>query len=403
LHPGRTDESHGRDARTDGLRGLGIALVLLLHFHLSYRLTESPLATVLGAKIVRTVAVNGNYGVTMFFAISGFLITRTALRRWGGLGDIPLRDFYILRGARIVPPLLLALAIIVPLGLGGHPSFRNVHHPAAAWFVVAAGSVLTFWHNLLMQSAGYFNYALNVYWSLSVEEVFYLAFPVACVLLGRERRIAVACALLIVAGPIYRYLHRDNEIYFLYANLACCDAIAIGILAALVAPRIRRHGGWVAALAQALGAALVVTTYIRGIRGNEVFGFTAMAAGTATLLVWGAPHRPSDPRPSRLVRIGLSPLRSLRWCGRHSYELYLFHIIVLGLLRVAVPRASVSPAAKLGWLLVYLASSVAVAGLVAYGYAGPLNERLRRELIGAKSKTPVDADDSADASTCQRP
>ena len=264
------DPAASRHGLTDCLRGIAILLVLVLHFHLSYRLTRSPLADLLGETVVRRLAGNGNYGVTIFFAISGFLITQTALHRWVRLADISLRGFYTLRAARILPPLLLALAIIVPLGLAGHPSFRNARHPEPEYFFVAAGSVLTFWHNLLMQSVGYFNYALNIYWSLSVEEAFYLGFPVLCVLLKRARWVVATCCLLIVAGPSYRYLHRDNEIFFMYANLACFDAIAMGVVAALAArqftpsPLLRR-------LTQGFGAAVIAITYGRGIGGHEVF------------------------------------------------------------------------------------------------------------------------------------
>lgn len=156
------------------LRGTAILCVLVLRFALAYGLKDSPLGELLPPWLLRGISWNGNYGVTMLFATSGFLITSNALGRWGELHHIDARTFYVLRMARIMPALLLALAVIVALGAMGLHYFANTddgHHLPTSHFVLGAGSVLTFWHNVLMQSTGYFNYCLNVYWSLSVEEV----------------------------------------------------------------------------------------------------------------------------------------------------------------------------------------------------------------------------------------
>ena len=141
-----------RSNRIDFLRGVAICSVLLLHFSLTYDLVQSPLAALFPAGWVRAAVDNGNYGVTMFFVISGFLITSNNLIRYGQLPDVNLQQFYAFRFARIVPPLLLALLIIVPLGLLGIPSFSNslAGQPLpGSFFVIVTLSVLTFWHNVL--------------------------------------------------------------------------------------------------------------------------------------------------------------------------------------------------------------------------------------------------------------
>lgn len=117
-----------RDARIDLLRGIAILLVLLLHFSLTYKLTQSALAAWLAPQFVRNVIVNGNYGVTMFFAISGFLITSNAIRRDVDLSRIDLHRFCVYRFARIMPNVVLALAVITLFGLAGLPSFLNSVH-----------------------------------------------------------------------------------------------------------------------------------------------------------------------------------------------------------------------------------------------------------------------------------
>lgn len=80
--------AHARDARIDMLRGVSILLVLLHHFNIPYSLKDTGLAALLGWPFLHALARNGNYGVTMFFVVSGFLITRNALDRWGGLDRI---------------------------------------------------------------------------------------------------------------------------------------------------------------------------------------------------------------------------------------------------------------------------------------------------------------------------
>ncbi|MFH0131571.1 acyltransferase family protein [Variovorax sp. VaC1] len=365
-----------RNFRIDILRGIAISLVLLLHFHLSYSLVDSPLAAVLPEEFIKSLARNGNYGVTMFFAVSGYLITSTTLRRYGSLGNVDVRSFYAFRFARIVPCLVVALAVIVGLGLLKQPAFMNVAKPGwpEVGYPVAVLSVLSFWHNVLMQHAWYFNYAMNIYWSLSVEEVFYLAFPLLCFGLKRQWAIVAVWAVAIVAGPVYRSFHADDEIYFMYGYLACFDAVAFGCCAALLAQHIRLDS-WGGRQLQLAAACLVAVTYLRGIHGNEVFGFTVIAAGTAVLLI-GA-HNERVPGWALRSRA----LAALRWLGRHSYELYLFHIIVLGLMRSFVPRGAMPAVWKLPAMGFFVAASVAVAWGIARFYSEPMNARLRGFLL----------------------
>ncbi len=372
-----------RDARIDVLRGIAIAVVMLLHFSLTYRLTQSPLATWLTPQFVRALIINGNYGVTIFFTISGFLITSNSLRRAGTLAQIDVRKFYVYRFARIMPTLVLALGVIVLLGCLQLPSFISAAHgqPLPASFVlVAIVSVLTFWHNVLMESVGYFNYCLNIYWSLSVEEVFYLAFPLAGVLLGRTWLFVALCGLLVVAGPVYRAIHADNELFFMYGYFACFDAIAIGCLAAL----LKQHVGLSLTanrLATFAGVLALAATYFAGIDGHETFGFSAIAVSTSILLLTSPPVPRADGSPARV-------LEPVRWLGRHSYELYLFHIVVLALMRDLVPRDGLGYAMKLPWLALFVVLSAGIAGAVSRFFSEPANALLRRQFAVAR-RAPV--------------
>jgi peptidoglycan/LPS O-acetylase OafA/YrhL len=380
-----------RNAYIDLLRGAAILCVLILHFSLSYGIRQSPIGLLPDA-LVRALALHGNYGVTIFFAVSGYLITRLSLQRWGDLARIDARAFYVMRFARILPPLLPVLAVIVVLGSLGVPSFSNAdggNALPASYFWLGVGSVLTFWHNGLMQSAGYFNYCLNIYWSLSVEEMFYLLMPVLCLSLRRQWMLVVACALLVAAAPVYRAAHSDNEIYYLYGYLACFDAIAMGCLCAMLERAWRPAPG----LARALrwgGAVAMAALYVRGYDGIEALGFSMMALCAAVFLMGAAGAAPMAALAARISA-------PLRWMGRLSYELYLYHIIVLALMRNLLVKADLTAVTRLPLLLLFLALSCLLAALVGRYLAQPVNLALRRRLLKRRSREPRLAAERAQA------
>jgi len=95
-----------------------------------------------------------------------------------------------------------------------------------------------------MEKVGYFNYSMNILWSLSVEEVFYLTFPIICITLRKSQNILLFLCIPIVVGPIYRSFYTHNEIVALYGYLSCFDAIAFGGCAALIPPTSRLDGLW---------------------------------------------------------------------------------------------------------------------------------------------------------------
>jgi len=360
----------------DLLRGISIIIVLLHHFNIPYLLNDTALSQLFGWPAVHALVRNGNYGVTMFFVISGFLITSNARTRWGNLSSIDAGVFYRLRIARILPCLVLLLAIVNVLAATGLTIFQN--HPEAGapvsfWLVDFAS--LTFWMNMLMATkAGWVNYALCVLWSLSVEEVFYLSFPIACLVLKRPAALAAFWALFIVLGPIWRGLHPDDEAQFLYAYIASFDGIAIGCCTALLASHTALHGTWVAFAGVLVALAMAVLYFVGPISTTGVYGVTLMALGTGFLLLL------ADHSPASILQVRTRSVAALAWFGRLSYELYLFHLIGLGLIRSAFPYEAVVGNEKLVLLVVYLTCSAGLAALVGRAYSEPLNRAMRSSL-----------------------
>ncbi len=377
-----------RSGRIDALRGVSILLVLLHHYDIAYDLRDTALGRWLGPAFVHAVARNGNYAVVMFFAISGFLITGNAMRRWGRLADVDPVRFYALRAARILPCVALLVTAVTGLGLSGLAMFANTPEqgpPVSFWVVDLAA--LTFWMNVLMARAGWVNYVLCVLWSLSVEEVFYLAFPVACRVLRREAWVAAALVLPVLAGPLWRMTHGDDEAEFLYAYLACFDAIAIGCWAALLAPRLRRAGGGRVRVLEAATVAAMAMLYLGwSIWRTNVLGVTAMALGTAVLLV-GSDHAAGDAGPASTGRAAAGARGGIagaagglvQWFGRRSYELYLFHLIVLAAMRSVAPPGEAGSGGLVA-LAAYLAGSALLAEGVARLWSEPANLAIRRRL-----------------------
>ena len=370
-----------RDYRIDILRGLAILSVLLLHFHFAYNLLKSPMAVLLPKPYLVNLVLNGNYGVTVFFVISGYLITSTALRRFGSLGEISAKVFYAFRFARIVPCLVLVLAIITGLALANVSAFGDTKN-VSIW--VADLSVLTFWHNVMMAKCGYFNYCLDVFWSLSVEEAFYFGFPLLCVWLRKPRWIVMAGIAAVIVGPIYRRVYSHNEIQFLYGYLACFDAIAMGCITAVLVRRWRIVKK-VRNLVQLAALACMTWIFLRaGIDSVPVWGPSLMAIGAAVFLfAEGASRR--EETSAETMPMFERILHPVAWFGGHSYELYLFHIVILAGMRTLLPQETVALAAKPAWLVFFVASSALVGWLIARFYSEPMNRGIRAKLL----KTPL--------------
>jgi peptidoglycan/LPS O-acetylase OafA/YrhL len=339
----------------DGLRGVAILLVLLVHVAVYLQMPEGSLVEVL----VRRVALAGWVGVDLFFALSGFLITGILLDARGSAR--PWLNFYGRRFLRIFPPyyvFLTAYFFFVPR-LSPQLVPPEVLHQAWYWTYLA---------NVRIALVGFQDLGLIHFWSLAVEEQFYLAWPLLVLRLDR-RALRRACLAMIAIAPLLRVactvLHHPEAAYVL--TPCRMDALAAGALIALLV----RDGVEPARLARgarralaASGAAIVAIAVARRSFVIEdpvvhTLGMSATAAASASVVALATLD---GSRVDRVFRA-----RPLRAIGVVSYGMYIVHLPLIGLAAIAGIDLRRAPSAVGGLALTYV---VAVAVLYLIALAG---------------------------------
>ena len=387
----------------DVMRGYSILAVVLLHTWLRLYFAGFDIRrTGLPPMLAHLVFANGGNGVTVFFAISGFLITLTSLRRFGSLSEMRVGTFYRIRFARIAPLLVSIVAILTVLALLHAEGFQFSPKRAPLWRAVLA--VLTFHSNWLEARYGFLPASWNVMWSLSVEEMFYLFFPIVCVAFLRVRRgmvlFSAVLAAFIVMGPFARTVWFTNEIWSEQGYLSGMDCIALGCTTALITHFVasrqagvlhaaRQHSlrfvqflGWSLVLLIALGP-----SWLWKLLPSKPDCYGTLLACAACLIMSASVLRQAGSpveRPS-----GFSA--PIRWYARHSYEVYLTHefIVVCGVLLFSHFHPNTNPGAEglaehqlsllqmSGWVLGILALTAPLGWAAAHFISEPMNRRLR--------------------------
>lgn len=280
----------------DGLRAISVLLVLAAH-------TPGSLLEPL----------HGHLGVTVFFVISGLLITTLLLREEEERSKVSLRAFYLRRAFRIFPLYFLALLVFsaaVGAGLArnsGNYPLRVIHFVT---FTNEYASPGTFGHS----------------WSLGIEEKFYLLWPIIGFVAVRSRAWRGPCVVgLLVASTVTGVLASDEPLSFYSPILAGC---ALALL--LHRRRSFVPSVWIARPTPAILAAaslivLLLATDVPG-RVDVLFGL-AVAVGMPVILFG----------PRWLV--GWMRSRIMLFVGRRSYAVYLFHPLVGSLVAKGIPRA----------------------------------------------------------------
>jgi peptidoglycan/LPS O-acetylase OafA/YrhL len=361
-------------SRVDGidlLRGLAIFFVLMNHVNMQLLFAHVPYTRGLPKQLVSSLVWNGQQGVQIFFAVSGFLITATSLRRWKSLDRVSIADFYRLRFARIAPLLVGLLVVLSVLHLAHVQHF--VVRPETGGLGRALLAALTFHVNLLEACRGYLPGSWDILWSLSVEETFYFAFPWLCRLFGRGKMLIVVLLVFVLLGPFGRsVLTHGNPVWREYSYLGGMDAIALGCLTAIALHGRRLSRAWLWPLGGVGGALLAFCllfsrTAYAWIPERSGLYMSIVGVGASMLIAVAAQTGWRSPRV----------LAPLLLAGQRSYEIYLTHmfaVIVLAAVFVATgKRMWVVPLFFIGVLVVGGLLGEAVARF----YSEPMNRWLR--------------------------
>lgn len=274
-----------RIASLDGLRAIAIILVLIFHASESQGFPHW----------MTLPSLYGGFGVRIFFVISGYLITTLLLREEQKTGTVSLKDFYVRRSYRIFPAAYVFIAAVALFG-----------HHLATWkdFLVAilyvqnyASHAPIFWH----------------LWSLSIEEQFYLIWPILFILFPR-RRTGILIAGMVIS-PIFRglaYVLHNMSILQWFPSME--DALATGCLLAVLGPKLDPVRKWIDRLILpivVLTIALLAMPYPHGFQPLVLY--TLLNVGITLSLDHFIRH------PYKLLN---NP--PIEWVGRLSYSLYLW-------------------------------------------------------------------------------
>jgi peptidoglycan/LPS O-acetylase OafA/YrhL len=292
----------------DGLRALSILGVLVAHSNGTGRFPVSHWWELPGDL--------GNLGVRCFFVISGFLITHLLLRELNDTGGISLKDFYIRRIFRIFPAFYAFILCVVTLWLAGLVAVKGSDLGYAATYTI----------NFVEKKS----WVVGHLWSLSVEEQFYLLWPMCIVIAGltNAKRIALGTVALV---PLLRvavwYLLPQYQGLISKAFPTVCDAIATGCLLACfrdwlwTLPRYRAflNSAWFVLIPATVMASNALGSHARP---DMLIGQSMRNLGIALSIDWCLRNSKS------LVGKWLS-LPFIAWLGTISYSLYLWQQLFL--------------------------------------------------------------------------
>ena len=305
---------NGHVTALDGMRGIAVLLVLLFHFKIGpFR--------------------GGFVGVTVFFTLSGFLICSRTLTEVGRSSGFAVKDFFERRIRRLAPAAIVCiLGVVIATNLIG----TREQHASITGDALAALANVANWRFLVNGTSYTDLFAapspLNHFWSLAIEEQFYLVFPVAVWLLMKlPRRVRAMSVALLVSVALEWSAHAasgaDSYNRFYYGTDARMSELLIGVIAALALsywriPLSRPAGRqrFTITLLSAAALATIVfgaTAYRNGAVNYQHGGAIIIALATAVLIIGGLEGANGVAR--------LLSARWLVWVGKVSYGAYLYH------------------------------------------------------------------------------
>jgi peptidoglycan/LPS O-acetylase OafA/YrhL len=310
-----------RITNLDGIRGIAIILVMLLHYR-NYG-EGFPAVTFLDRQVERLV-LSGWMGVDLFFVLSGFLITGILSDSKNNSGYF--RKFYMRRFLRIFPlyyGFLFALLLVLPL-IDAEGAEFQLQFREQIWY----WTYLINWKVGLGDWPQYFGIAH--FWSLAIEEQFYVVWP-AVVYFSSPKRLVLICLLIVIASPIFRLIMADKGFDLAYVlTFSRMDALAIGGLIAIMT--LSSKG--LELLKRIMWPALIITFLLLGSlfiwkKSLAMEDYHTFTLGLSVIAVFfGALISFAILMPSHRGLGRIFSSKPLRFFGKYSYALYVFHHLV---------------------------------------------------------------------------
>jgi peptidoglycan/LPS O-acetylase OafA/YrhL len=308
----------------DGLRAISILLVMLSHSGLQN-------------------VVPGVFGVTIFFFISGFLITSLLVAEHKATNTVSIKRFYLRRILRLYPPLLTYVIVISAIWAVRGFSIDFIGLFGALFYF--ANYLYAIWPEHVVVYGAHL-------WSLSVEEHFYLFFPLLFVL-GIGRNSTALCLLILVAtavrvigthfGATETYTSVATECRYDTILTGCLTAIAVNSPGSYRLIRFAAHP-----IVVIIALCVILSTFVvRDPTFRQTFRFTIQNIALVPLVL-------SAVFTSRyLTAKAILNWKPVKWIGVLSYSLYLWHFTLFDFAKAGLDGAPAVVQYSIGWLLAF--------------------------------------------------
>ncbi len=344
----------------DGLRGYAILFVLLGHFEL-------------------TSIYLSRFGVTVFFFVSGFLITKLLIHEYNRNNRIMLKDFYLRRLFRLYPALIFMIGCtIAVLLLWG---FKIIWPDIFAGLFYFTNYYLVYFRPLTEKT---YLMVSNILWSLSVEEHFYFIFPILFTLLFAKGKtflyLLSASLVLFLAVRFYVAWGHSPDYYFpinYFTTHARGDSIIYGCVSALLL--YQYNTAWyLKALQSRWVAAFAILIVLFSLVFPSQFLRSTLAYSLQGLgMFFIIPAFSFIPEQNFLARLVNNKV--ITYVGRLSYSLYLFHWVSLKIGNL------VFPVKNLEWFALVIPLTIGLSLLSFYGVEKPFLKLRKRYGSHAKA------------------
>jgi peptidoglycan/LPS O-acetylase OafA/YrhL len=295
--------------------------------------------------VLAAAARAGGYGVDLFFCLSAYLITSLLIREVSFSGRLNVVAFWIRRALRIWPLYFAFVAAAFAAGRWSEsPRLPREYLPA----------FLCFGANWAFALRGLRDSIVSPLWSVSIEEQFYLLWPLALSVVSWKRAASIAWGLLACAlcTRVWLAAHTADHVATWFNSFARLDPIAAGILLA-TAPRalpLRPRMAWAAAAMAGCVAVQFFFPFEIASPWSSIFTYSIVAVCCAVML-----------QATIGVHIGDGPAaKALIYAGKISYGLYVYHYAAIKAVNIVRPAA--------GFLTTFAAAFVLTAAAAVLSY-----------------------------------